>query len=217
MNRTEIIADNTYRIEKLRTGLVLSQISPHFIHNSITAIIYYADKDTEKTRSALISFSKYLRKNLDFVNINNMTTIEEEIEHAKIYLSLEELRFGDDLKVDFDLNTESFRLPVLTVQPLVENAVKHGIKNSDKGCGTINVRTEENGGDYIITITDNGAGFDTDSLGSIDSTHTGIRSVRSRLKLFCNGSLTVESSPGKGTVCRITIPRSEDQNENTDN
>ena len=216
-NRTEIIADNTYRIEKLRTGLVLSQISPHFIHNSITAIIYYADKDTEKTRSALISFSKYLRKNLDFVNINNMTTIEEEIEHAKIYLSLEELRFGDDLKVDFDLNTESFRLPVLTVQPLVENAVKHGIKNSDKGCGTINVRTEENGGDYIITITDNGAGFDTDSLGSIDSTHTGIRSVRSRLKLFCNGSLTVESSPGKGTVCRITIPRSEDQNENTDN
>ena len=216
-NRTEIMTENIYRIEKLRTSLILSQISPHFIHNSITAIIYYADKDTAKTKSALISFSKYLRKNLDFVNHNSLTSIEEEIEHAKIYLSLEELRFGEDLKVIFDLHTNTFKLPVLTIQPLVENAVKHGIKTSDTGCGTITIHSEADAEHYIITITDDGSGFDTDLLKHMDAAHTGIRSVKSRLSLFCRGTLSVESTPGKGTVCRITIPRSEEQHENTDN
>ena len=216
-NRTEIMTENIYRIEKLRTGLILSQISPHFIHNSITAIIYYADKDIEKTKSTLINFSKYLRQNLDFININSLTSVEEEIEHVKTYLALEELRFGEDLKTVFELKAKSFRVPVLTIQPLVENAVKHGIKASDSGCGTVTVRTEESEQGFIITITDDGAGFDTDSLAYIESTHTGIRSVRNRLGMFCGGSLSVESKPGKGTVCRITIPRSEEQNENTDN
>jgi len=214
-NRTEIMTEDIHRIEQLRTGLILSQVSPHFIHNSITAIIYYADKDTEKTRSALINFSKYLRNNLDYANNNSLTSIEEEIEHAKIYLSLEELRFGEDLKGIFDLHTESFKLPVLTIQPLVENAVKHGIKGSDNGCGTVTIRTEETENSYMITVADDGTGFDTGTLDCIDSKHTGIRSVRSRLRLFSGGTLTVESAPGKGTVCRITIPRQEDQNENT--
>ena len=216
-NRTDIIMENSLKIEKLRTDLVLSQISPHFIQNSITAIIYYADKDTEKTRTALTNFSKYLRKNIDYVNINRLVTIEEEIEHAKIYLSLEELRLGEDLKIEFDLESDSFRLPVLTVQPMVENAVKHGIKTSENGCGTVTVRTKETEDNYVIIIEDDGAGFDTDKLKSIDATHTGIRSVTSRLAMFCNGTLSIESTPGKGTVCTISIPKTEDRNENTDN
>ncbi|MBR6985102.1 MAG: histidine kinase [Ruminococcus sp.] len=216
-NRTDIIIKDTVKIEKLKTDLVLSQISPHFIQNSITAIIYYADKDTAKTRSALIDFSKYLRKNIDYTNLNELVTIEEEIEHVKIYLSLEELRFGDDLSVEFDLKAGSFRLPALTVQPMVENAVKHGIKNSESGCGTVTVCTDETEDNYIIKIKDDGAGFDTDILESIDTTHTGIRSVKSRLMLFCGGSLVLESKIGEGTVCTITIPKSEDRNENTDN
>lgn len=208
---------NTLQIEKLRTDLILSQISPHFIQNSITAIIYYSDKDNEKTRSALLNFSKYLRKNIDYANLNGLVTIEEEIEHAKIYLSLEELRFGDDLQVVFDINAGSFRLPALSVQPMVENAVKHGIKNSESGCGTVTVRTEETEDNYIIKIEDDGAGFDTDILKSIDTSHTGIRSVRSRLMLFCGGTLEFDSKNGHGTVCTISIPKSEDRNENTDN
>ena len=216
-NRTDIIMENSLKIEKLRTELVLSQISPHFIQNSITAIIYYADKDTEKARTALTNFSKYLRKNIDYVNINRLVTIEEEIEHAKLYLSLEELRLGEDLKIEFDLESGSFRLPVLTVQPMVENAVKHGIKKSENGCGTVTVRTKETEDNYVINIEDDGAGFDTDKLKSIDATHTGIRSVKSRLAMFCSGTLSLESTPGKGTVCTITIPKTEDRNENTDN
>lgn len=216
-NRTEMITENYYEIEKLRTGLILSQVRPHFIHNSITAMIYYADKDTEKTKKALENFSRYLRKNLDSANVNGLTTIDEEIEHARIYLSLEELRFGNDLKVEFRLGSGTFKLPVLTVQPLVENAVKHGIKNSENGCGTIIISTKETEKDNIITVIDNGAGFDTDILGSNDATHTGIRNVRSRLSLFCGGELSIESIPGEGTVCTITIPKTEDRNENTDN
>lgn len=216
-NRTDIIMENSLKIKKLRTDLVLSQISPHFIQNSITAIIYYSDKDTEKTRTALTNFSKYLRKNIDYVNINRLVTIEEEIEHAKLYLSLEELRLGEDLKIEFDLESGSFRLPVLTIQPMVENAVKHGIKKSENGCGTVTVRTKETEDNYVINIEDDGAGFDTDKLKSIDATHTGIRSVKCRLAMFCSGTLSLESTPGKGTVCTITIPKTEDRNENTDN
>lgn len=216
-NRTNIIMENAVKIEKIKTELMLSQISPHFIQNSITAIIYYADKDTEKTRSALINFSKYLRKNIDYKNLTELVPIEDEIEHAKVYLSLEELRFGDDLKVVFDLNTKSFSLPSLTVQPIVENAVKHGIKNSESGCGTVIIKTAETDDNYIIKVTDDGAGLDIDTLKSLDTTHTGIRNVKTRLMLFCGGDFSLESKNGQGTVCTITIPKSEDRNENINN
>ena len=209
--------ENAVKIEKIKTELMLSQISPHFIQNSITAIIYYADKDTEKTRSALINFSKYLRKNIDYKNLTELVPIEDEIEHAKVYLSLEELRFGDDLKVVFDLNTKSFSLPSLTVQPIVENAVKHGIKNSESGCGTVIIKTAETDDNYIIKVTDDGAGLDIDTLKSLDTTHTGIRNVKTRLMLFCGGDFSLESKNGQGTVCTITIPKSEDRNENINN
>jgi len=215
-NRTNIMMQNRIQLEKLRTDLVLSQISPHFIQNSITAIIYYADKDTEKTRSALINFSKYLRMNIDYINTTELVSIEEEIEHAKVYLSLAELRFGEDLKVVFDLRAGTFELPVLTVQPIVENAVKHGIKASENGCGTVTIRTAKTPDHYAVIIEDDGAGFDTALLDSMDASHTGISSVKCRLMLFCRGSLSIESTPGKGTVSTITIPRSEVQNENTD-
>lgn len=216
-NRTEIMVKNYQDIEKLRTDLLLSQISPHFIHNAITAIVYYVDKDTEKTRSALINFSKYLRRNIDSLNMNELRTIEDEIEHVKIYLSLAELRFGDDLKVEYDLGADSFMLPVLTVQPLVENAVKYGIQAAETGSGTVKIQTTEDNANYIIRVSDDGAGFDTETLKNICQTHTGLRSVKNRLALFCNGQLSIESKPGAGTICTVTIPKMEGPDENTDN
>ena len=211
------MAKNYTYTEKLKTDLLLSQIRPHFIHNSITAMVYYADKDVEKTRSALIDFSKYLRRNIDCVNTDHLGTIEEEIEHVRSYISLAKLRFGDDLKVDFDLCSGSFLIPVLTVQPLVENAVKHGIKASESGCGTIMIHTGEDDNNNVVTVSDTGAGFDTGILSNICGTHTGLKSVKTRLNLFCNGNLSIKSTPGGGTTCTISIPKSERHYENTDN
>ena len=139
-------------LERSRRLIALSQIQPHFMYNSLTSIIYLCDKDSEKTKSALIDFSKYLRKNVDALSRQGLVTIKEELEHTKVYLSLEKLRFDEDLNVEFDIKDDMFMLPVLTLQPMVENAVKHGINGSESGCGTVWISTEETEDSHKITL-----------------------------------------------------------------
>ena len=201
-------------LEKSQRLLSLSQIQPHFMYNSLTSIIYLCDKDTEKTKNALMDFSKYLRKNLEAMSRSGLVSIKEELEHTKVYLSLEKLRFDEDLDVEFDIKDEMFMLPVLTVQPLVENAVKHGITGSESGCGTVSVSTEETDEFHKITIKDNGAGFETDILEHADESHVGIANVRKRLEDECGGQLIINSVPDEGTECIILVPK-EKANENS--
>lgn len=203
-------------LEKSRRVLALSQIQPHFMYNSLTSIIYLCDKDSQKTKDALIDFSKYLRQNLDSMSRSGLVSIKEELEHTKIYLSLEKLRFDDDLNIEFDIKDEMFMLPVLTVQPMVENAVKHGINNSESGCGTVRVSTDETETHHRIIITDDGAGFDTSAIEALDETHIGINNVRKRLEDECGGELIIKSVPDEGTECVILIPKEKDD-ENSGN
>ncbi|WP_051536378.1 sensor histidine kinase [Ruminococcus flavefaciens] len=203
-------------LERSRRLLTLSQIQPHFMYNSLTSIIYLCDKDTEKTKSALIDFSKYLRKNVDALSRQGLVSIKEELEHTRVYLSLEKLRFDEDLNVEFDIRDDMFMLPVLTLQPMVENAVKHGINSSESGCGTVKVMTMDTGNYHRITITDNGAGFDPATLEQLDESHVGIANVRKRLSDECGGELIIHSVPDIGTECTILIPK-ENGNENTGN
>lgn len=203
-------------LEKSQRLLTLSQIQPHFMYNSLTSIIYLCDKDTVKAKNALIDFSKYLRKNLDAMTRNGLISIKEELEHTRVYLSLEKLRFDDDLDIIFDIQDEMFMLPVLTVQPIVENAVKHGINSSDSGCGTVYISTKETASNHCIVIKDDGAGFDTSILKDLSKTHIGITNVRKRLTDECGGRLIIKSAPDKGTICVILIPK-EKNDENTGN
>jgi sensor histidine kinase YesM len=186
------------------------------MYNSLTSIIYLCDKDTEKTKSALIDFSKYLRKNVDALSRQGLVSIKEELEHTRVYLSLEKFRFDEDLNVEFDIRDDMFMLPVLTLQPMVENAVKHGINSSESGCGTVKVMTMDTGNYHRITITDNGAGFDPATLEQLDESHVGIANVRKRLSDECGGELIIHSVPDIGTECTILIPK-ENGNENTGN
>lgn len=204
-------------LERSRRLLTLSQIQPHFMYNSLTSIIYLCDKDTAQAKSALIDFSKYLRKNVDAMSRKGLVSIKEELEHTKVYLSLEKLRFAEDLNVEFDIRDDMFMLPVLSVQPMVENAVKHGINGSDSGCGTVRIVTEEMEKYHKITISDNGAGFDTDTLSELDKSHVGIANVRKRLEDECGGELIINSFPEKGTRCVILIPKENTKNEDSGN
>ena len=204
-------------LERSRRLLTLSQIQPHFMYNSLTSIIYLCDKDTAQAKSALIDFSKYLRKNVDAMSRKGLVSIKEELEHTKVYLSLEKLRFAEDLNVEFDIRDDMFMLPVLSVQPMVENAVKHGINGSDSGCGTVRIVTEEMEKYHKITISDNGAGFDTDTLSELDKSHVGIANVRKRLEDECGGELIINSFPEKGTRCVILIPKENTNNEDSGN
>ena len=203
-------------LEQSKRLLAVSQIQPHFMYNSLTSIIYLCDKDAIKTKNALIDFSKYLRQNVDAISKVGLVSIKDELAHTKVYLSLEKLRFDDDLTVEFDIRDEDFDLPVLTVQPMVENAVKHGINASENGCGTVYITTVEEEDFHKIIIRDDGAGFDPKALNILDNSHVGIANVRKRLEDECKGTLIINSEPDKGTECTILIPK-EKHNENSGN
>ena len=204
--KTYFTVDYAIELEDAETKLMLSQIQPHFMHNTLTALIYYSDKDPVKTRDYLMHFSNYLRANVSSLANEGLIPIESEINHVKEYLHLEQLRFGDRISVEYDIADVHFSLPPLTVQPIVENAIRHGIRKSDKGHGTVRIKTYEKGDFHVVEVSDDGKGFDTSVIDLMDKSHVGIRNVRTRLDIECGGELEIESHPAHGTRCMIRIP-----------
>ncbi|MGN1443100.1 MAG: sensor histidine kinase [Acutalibacteraceae bacterium] len=189
-----------------RVSIMLSQIQPHFLYNSIAAIRELCLQDPERASEALGDFSTYLRGNMDSLTSRKLIPFSKELTHIDTYLKLEKMRFDDRLNVVYDIGEKDFFLPPLTVQPLVENAVKHGICQSDTG-GTITLKTKRQGDTVIISVTDNGVGFDLSELSEKDGmrSHVGIENVRKRLADTVNGELLIKSEPGKGTEATILI------------
>ena len=206
-HRTECAIKNVVDMEDAQKKLMMDQIKPHFLYNSLNSIIYYIDKDPEVAKDSLVSFSKYLRTNLNMVSLDEMIPFSQEMEHTKVYLSLEKLRFEDKLTVDFDIKDEDYKVPALSIQPMVENAVKHGIRKSASGRGSVKISTREMDDYHVIMIEDDGVGFNTEALATMDDTHIGVKNVMKRLEMECKGTLEFESSEGKGTICTIRIPK----------
>ena len=209
--------DMSREFDNMQTKMMLSQIQPHFLYNILTSIIYYADKDSAKTKDALIDFSRYLRQNLNSISTEGLVSFKEELEHTKKYLSLEKLRFEDNLEIEYDINDELFSLPVLTLQPLVENAVRHGIRKSERGKGKVTVQSKLMDTYHVVRVIDDGMGFDVAKMENMDETHIGIRNVRKRLMIECGGRLEITSKEGDGTICTIMIPEETVKNENSCN
>ena len=199
------LAEKERRQTELQTAIMLSQIQPHFLYNALNTISSLCEMDALRARDAIDSFARYLRVNMNSLESRRLVPFSEELEHTRTYLNIEQLRFGEDLQVVYDIGCDDFRLPPLCVQPLAENAVKHGLQRTDGGVVTIRTRREENA--VHITVTDNGTGFTPDALISEDNrTHVGIENVRARLAAFCSGTLTVHSRPGEGTTAEIILP-----------
>ena len=151
-------------------------------------------------------FSKYLRGNLNSIKKTNLISFAEELNHTKAYLSLEKIRFDDELEIRYDISVSEFFIPPMTIEPLVENAVNHGISDlPDGGCVTIS--TAEFPDFYEIRVSDNGVGFDPNNLPNDGKLHIGISSVRSRLQIMCSGTLDFISSENSGTTAIIKIPK----------
>jgi sensor histidine kinase YesM len=129
-----------------------------------------------------------------------------ELEHVKTYLEIEKIRFDDTLEIEYDIRCVDFQLPVLTVQPIVENAVKHGTSRK-RGGGKVTISTREDDEFYIVTVSDTGCGFDPAVRKDDGKKHVGIENVRQRLSNMCGGVLTIESEIGVGTVVNIRIPK----------
>ena len=198
--------------------IMVLQMRPHFIYNTLTGIYYLCDLDPKKAQKVLMNFTNYLRRNFTAVTKQGLIPFEEELEHTRAYLSVEENRYEQLLFVEYDLAHKLFRLPPLTLQPIVENAVKHGVDPQLKPL-YITIRTKSTDTENIIIVEDTGPGFDKTFLDSLtkpkapghteklnDAVHIGLANVSKRLRLSCNGTLQIAGREGGGTIVTIRIP-----------
>ena len=191
-------------LQEAKISIWLSQIQPHFLYNTLTVIRYLCDTDPIIAKECINDFSIFLRGNMDSLSSTKPIPFEQELKHVNSYLKLEQQRFGHTLTFEYDLQTINFLVPALSLQPLVENAIRHGLRKKETD-GNICISTTENDLFYYLIVEDNGIGFDTATI--FDKKHIGIRNVKKRLQLLCNGELKFESIPNKGTKATIIIPK----------
>lgn len=194
------------KLAESNISLLLRQIQPHFLYNTLSTIRQLCETNPFMAREAITDFSKFLR--IHMVSLVNKEPIpfEQELEYLKSYVSLELKRFQDRLHIDYKILVTQFVIPPLTLQPIVENAIRHGIMLRDTG-GTIVISSEETSNGYVITVMDNGVGFQPEQKPSDQQPHVGIENVKNRLKWLCNGRLSITSSPGNGTAVEIWLPK----------
>ena len=193
-------------LEESRISVMLSQIQPHFLYNVLGTIRSLCRKDPERAWAALGDFSKYLQGNMSALKSDRLIRFDSELRHIETYLKLEKLRLEEKLSILYDVQARDFMLPPLTVQPLVENAVKHGIFPQPGG-GTVVLRCRQEADEIIISVEDNGIGFDPEApvRQSEEHAHVGLINVRSRLEKMVGGQMTIQSAPGKGTTVTVRI------------
>lgn len=186
-----------------------SQISPHFLYNTLNSIIGISYKDSDKTRRALNNLSIFLRGKLDIHRNKGFVTLESELELVTAYLQIEEMRYGDRLGIEYSIEELDARIPPLTLQPIVENAIGHGISTKENG-GKIVISTKREPRGFIsIIIEDNGKGMtleDQEKLLEGHSKGIGFKNIMERIKMIKGANLKLESKLGEGTRITITIP-----------
>lgn len=196
-------------LRRSRAELMASQIKPHFIYNTLNSIRTLISLDPEMAKKMVYDFTTYLRSNLDNMGERKMIPFSDELRNINAYLNIEKVRFEERLNIVSDIQTKCFQVPPLSIQPLVENAVKHGICKKAGG-GTVTIRTCEDKEAYVVLVEDDGVGFDVSLLqkrGKETSTesHMGIENIRFRVQEIANGTLVVESMPGEGTKVTVTF------------
>jgi two-component system LytT family sensor kinase len=192
-----------------------AQISPHFIYNSLNAIASFINTDPAKARELVLEFADFTR--YSFRRHGDFTTVAEELRSIDSYLKLERARFGDRLKVTLQIAPEvlSTVVPFLSIQPLVENAVRHGLEGKEGG-GRITIEASDQGAFAEISVEDDGVGIDPAALeralaGAATGQHVGLRNVDARLRQVYGDEhgLVVETNVGAGTLVRMRVPKSQ--------
>lgn len=200
------MAKQERELAESRMAVMLSQIQPHFLYNTLVVIQEMCQEKAPEAAETTVEFADFLRGNLSSLSRREPVPFQQELTHTRTYLALEKKRFGERLRVIYDIRTTAFSLPTLTLQPLVENAVQHGVSARVEG-GTVRVATDETDTAFTVTVTDDGVGFDPAATADDGRIHVGIANVRGRLAAMCGGTLTLESTPGEGTTAVISLPK----------
>lgn len=205
------LEDGAMQTMKAEMRALQAQINPHFLFNAINTIVSLVRTSPESARELLVHLSDFFRLNMQ--NSKELITIKEEIQRIEAYLKIEEARFGDKLKVVFHLEGSlEEEMPPLIIQPLVENAVKHGINKSVNG-GCVEISVTDNESEILIKVSDDGIGMTNDKLKKIlkfdESCGIGFANVYKRLKTLYGdrATMNVESHVGTGTIIEVVIPK----------
>ena len=206
VEQAEKLVEQEKRNHEWEMRLLREQIQPHFIFNSMSVIQVLCRKDPNMAAEAIRNFSSFLRSSIDLYDKKEMLPLESEISVLDNYLYLEKLRYGEKLRVEYQLEVTDFFVPAFSIQPMVENAIKHGIRPKPEG-GTVTISTAETDTCYLVIISDDGVGFDPEKIAHDGVNHVGLKNVSSRLQLICNGRLEIDSAIGEGSRIKIIIPK----------
>jgi sensor histidine kinase YesM len=206
LNQQMLLKDRENQLLQSRTTVALGQIRSHFIFNLLNAISGMCKSNPAKADETIVCFSRYLRANIDILQSDKLMPFYQILETLEDYIVLEQVRFGDRIAFEADIEEDDFLMPPLVLQPIVENAIKHGLTAKVEG-GTIWLSTRSDSNWVYITVTDDGVGFQQHELHKKGS--VGLQNVRFRLKHMVDGNITIESTPGLGTSVQIMIPRKE--------
>ena len=190
-------------LKNSRIVLAMSQIRTHFVFNILNAISGMCEYNPQKADETLVMFSHYLRSNINIMEDDEPEAFTKALEYLEEYVHLEQVRFGEKIRFTKNIEADNFKIPPLVLQPLAENAIRHGLLHKKQG-GTVSLHTWTENGENIIEISDDGVGFDTTKAPGEES--VGMKNVRFRLQYMVGGTMDVKSTPGQGTTVTIRIP-----------
>ena len=192
------IKEDEKQIKEANIKIMMSQIQPHFVYNTLSSISTLISIDPNKAQKALDDFTDYLRMNFSTLTQTKLVSFEDELKHIKTYVNLEKMRFNNRLNVSFDIQVSDFLIPPLCIQPLVENAIKHGILKKVEG-GSVILKTYEDKDAYYVEVIDDGVGFNMDEIDFKGNKHIGLNNVKHRISTMTKGDIIFTSEPNKGT------------------
>lgn len=217
-NKMEVLVREEYKKElqekESQISIMMSQVQPHFLYNTLSTIRILCGIDVKKAQDSLLNFTEYIRENLDVLGSTEMIPVTQELGHVKRYVNLEQMRYGEKLQVEYDVQDVEFLIPPLTIQPVMENAIKYGAGDK-RGGGTVKLMIRKEGHMNVIVVEDDGNGIDASSIEEIPlkddgRTHIGLKNVKERVEKMADGKLDFYSRKGCGTIVTIYIPDEKD-------
>lgn len=196
---------------KSELAFLQAQIKPHFLYNTLSAIISFCYTDGEKAAKLLTCFSKYLRFTFDMDSKSMYTSLRSELEAVDAYVEIIRARLGEKINIEYDIDPHIIdeKIPSFYIQPLVENAIKHGLYEKEEG-GTVYVSVKRSNGKLYISVRDNGLGITKEKLEELNNmdsndSRVGLSNVRKRAKRLNEADINIYSTKGEGTTVNITF------------
>lgn len=206
-----LLAESRFSLEHSKNQVLMAQIQPHFINNSLM-VLASSCADQPELYDSIMNFSLYLRSHFEALACAKTISFEQEMENIEAYLALARETYHEKLQVEYEIECDDFYVPALSVQPLVENAVQHGVSMYDEG-GTVTISAWRRNGTVVIEVTDEGRGSTSITPQQKKRKGIGVENVRARLRSMSDGELEIIPHEN-GTTARITITKCEDKEAN---